>query len=284
MRELPYTEFPEEHSYYRTSSPSYKQYLEEWDVTTIPVEWGKSFGWKKKIFGSWFQIVKFEKIDTEPDIKMLREKYGIKHAWLLWVPKKRADIPAWWNKLTYFLNGHYYKKQSIVLLDGPEYWKKWNERAKRARKKYKQMGVEIKLVDPFEFVEGFKATPTRHAFKKDYIKYYTHITKVNPKLIRSYVAYYDGKIVAGLAVHDYNDGKSSVHLVAYTNRRYYNTQAWTGLIDRWYEDSYKMGIKFIDFDRLREDKMAFDQKWYSEFKDNFIEFKFDYKHSYYKFI
>lgn len=279
MEELPHYQFPKEHLYYRTSSPNYRKYLEDYKATIIPVNDGKQFGWRKWP-KSWFQIIKFEKIDVEPDIEMLKTRYWVRHAWIIWIPATRREIPAGWRKL--WLTSHY-TTTGIVNLD-EEYWKKWNERSRRARKKYKQNGVEIKLVTPEEFVEGFKITPTKHAFKKDYIKYYTHITKINPKTIRSYVAYYEGKIVAGLAVHDYNDGKSSVHLVAYTNRKFYHTQAGTWLIDRWYEDSVKMGIKYIDFDRLREKHGPRDQKGYTEFKENFIQHKFNFKESYFKFI
>jgi hypothetical protein len=279
MKELDFSEFPKDHLYYRTSSPNYKKYLEDYKADTIPVNGWRQFWWRKWP-NSWFQIIKFEKIDEEPNIQMLKEKYWVKHAWIIWIPVTRTDIPAGWRKL--WLTSHYVTTW-IVTLD-EEYWKKWNERSRRARKKYQQNGVEIKMVSPHEFVEGFKETPTKHAFKKDYIKYYTHITTINPKNIRSYVAYYEWKIVAGLAVHDYNDGKSSVHLVAYTNRKYYHTQAGTGLIDRWYADSVKMGIKYIDFDRLREKYGPGDQKGYTEFKENFIEYKFNFKDSYFKFV
>lgn len=279
MQELHPTEFPQEHLYYRTSSPNYRKYLEDYGATTIPMNGGKQFWWRKWP-KSWFQIIKFEKIDEEPDIEMLRKKYGVRHAWIIWIPATRTDIPTWWKIL--WMTSHYVTTW-IALLE-PEYWKRWSERSRRARNKYKKMNVEIKQVEPYEFVEGFKITPTKHPFKKDYIKFYTHITQINPLNIRNYVAYYDGKIVAGLAVHDYNDGKSSVHLVAYTNRKYYHTQAWTGLIDRWYEDSLKMGVKFIDYDRLREKFGPADQKGYTEFKENFIHYKFNFKKSYFKFI
>lgn len=280
MEEKSFREFPTDHLYYRTSSKSYQKYLEDYKTVTIPVNGGKQFGWMKWP-NSWFRIIKFERIDEEPDIERLKKEYGVKHAWVIWIPSARAEIPRWWRNL--WLTSHFVTT-GIVALDKPDYWTSWSERARRARKKYPKMGVEIKTVDPVEFVEGFKATPTKHGFKKDYIKFYTHITKINPQNTRSYVAYYDGKIIAWLAVHDYNDEKSSVHLVAYTNRKYYNTQAGTWLIDRWYEDSYKMWVKYIDFDRLREKMWPPDQKWYTEFKENFIQYKFNFKKSYFKFI
>lgn len=177
-------------------------------------------------------MVKYERIDVEPDIEWLKKKFSLKHAWIIWIPEKRVDIPKGWKR---FLMQTHYVYANVTRLE-PNYWNKWNERAKRARKKFlSQTEVVIKQVKRDVFIEAFKKTPVGHMFKRDYISYYTQLTEVNEKSVRSYVAYYNKIPIAGLAVHDYH--KSSVHMVAFTHKKHYKLQAGTGIIDRWFADS-----------------------------------------------
>lgn len=161
-----------------------------------------------------------------------------------------------------------------------KYWEKWNERGKRARKKFLNSRCEIKLVEKDEFIQAFKKTPVRHIFKSDYIEYYSQMMSIDPTAIRSYVVYYKGHPISGLAVHDYH--KSSVHMVAFTNRKFYKLQPGTWLIDRWFLDSLSKWISYIDFDRVREKMWPKDQQWYTDFKNNFIEYQTSYVGAYFK--
>lgn len=109
----------------------------------------------------------------------------------------------------------HFTQTGFTTLDSPDYRKKWNERSRRAQKKFSASGAEIFEVSDFEFMEAFRSTPVRHLYKKDYIKYYRTMAAIAHGDIRSYVVRHDGKTVAGLAVLDYA-GNSSVHLVAFT--------------------------------------------------------------------
>ena len=99
----------------------------------------------------------------------------------------------------------------------------------------------------------------------------------------SYGVRYRGKIVAGLAVLNYC-GNSSVHLVAFTGPDAKAIQAGTGLIDRWFDDSYKKGIRYVNFDHLRDASMTHDQQGYTDFKKNFMEYSLTYPDSYFQFV
>ena len=52
----------------------------------------------------------------------------------------------------------------------------------------------------------------------------------------------------------------STHLVAFTAQERKPVQAGTGLIDYWYADSLKKGLKYIDYDHLRDKFMTSDQQ------------------------
>lgn len=250
--------------------------MESPNIMTFDAKNSLQFWWKKRLFWEWFQLIKFERIDDVPDIEDLKRRFWLKHAWIIWIPNGKEDIPKWWKR--FLIQTHFiYANVTYVT---QEYYKKWNQRAQRARKKFLSSGVEIKQVSSDELIEAFRKTPVRHLFKKDYIEYYQKMAQVDETSLRSYVAYYKWFPIAGLGVHDYH--KSSVHLIAFTNKKMYKLQAGTGLIDRWFLDSYTNGVSYIDFDRLREPLGPKDQQGYTDFKNNFIEFTTRFDRSYFK--
>lgn len=165
------------------------------------------------------------------------ESHGFKHGLLLWIPARTVTPgPAW---KTLLIPGSHFVNTGISRIV-PEYFKSWNERSRRARKKFFSFSnLDLRSVDSDEFVRCFQAVSVNHSFKKDYIKYYLSMYKHGPDTVRSYVVYDPkGKPLAGLAVHDFN--KISVHLVAFTGEAAKPFQAGTGLIDRWYRDSLEL--------------------------------------------
>jgi hypothetical protein len=203
---------------------------------------------------------------------------------VIWIPATRTDIPSTWRRLwatTHFQEG------GFSIVENSEYYKTWSERARRARKKYLASGVHIRQVERDIFIDTFRSI-TPHSwdtrlFRSDYIRYYTKLSHIAPESVRSYIAYDGDTPVAGLAVHDYL-GNSSVHLVAFTTAAAHSTQAGTGLIDRWYMDSLSLGIKYINFDQIRNKNGPKDQRGYSEFKENFIEYYTHFPDSYFRIV
>ena len=68
-----------------------------------------------------------------------------------WIPYSRVDIPVGWRKL--WLTDHF-QETSVNTLD-ENYKSKWNDRAKRALKKYEKSGAEVRSVDADTFVKAF---------------------------------------------------------------------------------------------------------------------------------
>ena len=287
MQTIDRSEFPENHPYYRTASPIYNAYLRDHcHIRTIPLEGGIRFGWMKRIFGKYAQLVKFERIDTEPTRELLKS-HGFVRGFVIWIPFRRTEIPPGWRKLAV---GTHFTRTGFVRITDSGYYKKWNERARRARKKFLSFDsseVRIELVDQQSFIEAFKAVKVKHLFKSDYIRYYRAMSNIDANFVRSYVCYRGDTPIAGLAVHDYGNSKhsnASVHLVAFTGREAKSFQAGTGLIDRWFSDSVEQGIEYINFDHLRDSSMPNDQQGYTDFKCNFIEHECYFRDSYFRFL
>jgi hypothetical protein len=158
----------------------------------------------------------------------------------------------------------------------------WNSRSQRARRKFLSFSdLHLVPVDQSEFVSCFTKVSVRHAFKKEYIKFYSSMCMHGGNSIRSYVVY-DAlwKPLAGLAVHDF--WNTSVHLVAFTSPSAKPYQAGTGLIDRWHADSFELGLKYIHYDHLRDPHMTRDQQGYTDFKLNFIESRIQYPYCFFR--
>ncbi len=153
------------------------------------------------------QLVKFERIDTEPT-KALLAPFGFKRGFVIWIPFKRTEIPAGWKKL---MIGTHFTRTGFVQIENHRYYEKWNERARRARKKFLSYlnnksteDIHIEKVHQEAFIEAFKQVRVKHLYKSDYIRYYRAMTDINAGSVRSYVCYRGDTPLAGLAVHDYS--------------------------------------------------------------------------------
>lgn len=278
MKILSREDLPLDHGYYRTSSELYAKYLLKCWLKIHHLKNNK-FGWIKDL--KLFQVAKFERVDEEPVIDELR-KNGFKHWLIIWIPYSRLDKPAWWKSL--WLNSHF-TTTWFTKIEDEFYYKKWKERARRARKKFlENTYVRLELVDKETFQKYYKEAKISQPYKSDFIRYHKTISDLDSKNdIKNMICFYKDKVIAGLSVIDYN-WNSSAHLVSFLTKDWKQIQAGTGLIDYWFRNSLKNWIKYINFDHLRDKNMSRDQQWYTDFKENFIENKVIFKESYFKII
>lgn len=179
---------------------------------------------------------------------------------MTWIPYSiaKTEITSPWRKL--WFTDHFEETGFAELKEGEAYNATWNDRAKRALKKFEKSGAEVRLVTPEAFVEAFKATKVKHWHKSVYISYYKKMVSLDASKVRQWVAYSaDGVALAGLATHDYID-THSVHLVAFTNQKYYDTQAGTGVMAEWFRDSKEKGLRYLTIDHIRNKTGPNDQK------------------------
>jgi hypothetical protein len=171
------------------------------------------------------------------------------------------------------------------MISGSEYYQSWNERAKRARKKFLSFQIsenlKIKSVSVDIWKQAFLEAKVRIPLRRDFAKFYQDIYSYAGKDIENYLCYRGEEILGGLTVI-YYDEVSSVHLLSFLPDTGKKLQVGTGLIDHWYSEGLKKGIKYINFDHLRDMTMARDQQGYTDFKMNFINVEVHLKESYFK--
>lgn len=302
MNTLPKDQYPKDFYYHRTASATYRAYLESCGLVTFDIANPPQYAWKKKIFGNWFWVIKNERIANEPDIEQLKKATGFKHAFVVWIPYGSVDISSPWRRL--WLTDHFeetgYAKllyppkelagksdttnKSLQKLPTPAYLASWNDRSRRARKKFLASGATVKAVTPEEFAHGFRTTKVKHWYKSAYISYYNRMVSLDASKVRQWLAYdTTGHVVGGLAVHDFLTDHS-VHLVAFTEQKSYDLQAGTGLMDIWFADSYERGFVYLSFDHLRNKNGPRDQRGYTAFKENFITAQLSFKEAYFRFF
>lgn len=89
------------------------------------------------------------------------------------------------------------KENSVLTTKLPNYLASWNDRARRARKKFLASGCTIRNVTPDEFAEGFRITKVKHWYKSSYISYYKRMVGIDATKIRQWLVYDpSGKVIA----------------------------------------------------------------------------------------
>lgn len=270
-------DLPLDHWYYRSMSWLYKKYLHKCWLKTCDLS-SENFWWIKDLW--LFQISKFERVDKEPDVNEIKKSW-FKHWLLIWIPYSRTEIPKWWRRL--FLNTHF-TTTWFSKIEDEFYYKKWSERAKRARKKFLQnQDLRIEIVSNDVFSKYYKETKAKQPMKCSFVKYHKDLSNLDDNNDLRNILCFDkeNKVLAWLSVINYN-WNSSAHLVSFLTNAWKKVQAWTWLIDMWFKISLENWIKYINFDHLRDRYMSVDQKWYTEFKQNFMDFKVVFQKSYFK--
>lgn len=289
MKILARSEYPDDFIYHRTGSPIYRKYLHGCWLRTFDIEHPPQFAWIKRVFGNWFTVIKYERTDIEPNPEYLKKLLGVKHAFVVWIPYTKLN-PDGWKRL--WFSDHFeetgytkleYNEEEKKTAPNPAYLTSWNDRARRARKRFLSSWATVREVSPEEFIETFRATKVRGPHKAGSIVYYKKLTAIDSSKVRQWMVYdLSGKPISGLAVHDFAD--HSVHLVAFTDRSAYDCQAWTGLIDIWFSDSLEKGFKYLSFDHLRNRNGPKDQEWYTKFKESFLTARLSFREVYFKFF
>lgn len=108
-------QYPKDFYYHRTASATYREYLHGCGLKTLDIDHPPQFGWAKRLFGDTFGIVKYERIDVEPDIVHIRKVTGLRHGFIAWIPYSRSGdaIPHGWRRL--WLTDHFQETGYALL-------------------------------------------------------------------------------------------------------------------------------------------------------------------------
>lgn len=212
--------------------------------------------------------------DVEPDAKKIKKNYA-HHGVIFWSPLTRKIIGEHWKRL--IVSGH--PRGSGYSVVGKDYQKKWEGPARRNLKKFESFSIPIKSVGRQQFIQGLFGSNQRSSLKKLFVKI---LKETDPDQLKCWIAEKNGLAIAGLAVVD--SGTTSYHYVAFLTNEGMKTQSATGLIDHWYQDAIKSGLKYLNFGNIYQPGDPLSWRGYSKFKKKFIDGEVFAKQAYFKFF
>lgn len=164
-------------------------------------------------------MVKFDRVDDAPSIESIKRESGLKHGLLIWIPWRVLPTKEFlrkngWRRLypaTHFQHtGFGYISET--------YWKNWNERAQRARKKFlhfqEELSLEIRSVDTQTWKKAFLCAKIHIPLREDFAHFFSDISACTGNDIENYLCYDGETVLGGLSVIFY-DTHSSVHLLSF---------------------------------------------------------------------
>lgn len=127
--------------------------------------------------------MKFDRIDIPPSLKEI-EASGLKHGIIIWIPWRKLPDRLFlkknsWHRL--FAATHF-QHTGIGKVEN-EYWRNWNERAKRARKKFLEWSIqehfEIIQIDDDRWRKEFLSAKIRIPLKGSFAQFHEKISSLS---------------------------------------------------------------------------------------------------------
>ena len=203
--------------------------------------------------------------DSEP-----KPQPGRGPRFILWNPTTRTKAPKGW--LPFPLSGRR-RKTGFAQIDSHDaYWERWYPQAQRHRAEWiKQTALEAIQPTPEEYLSAYAQSGMRMSLVRAFSQSLKRRAKTHPGLTRLFAARRksDGRLIAGLAVLDIPETRTSVHMTSFLHPDGRKTPAGTGLIEEWFRDSQQRGIRFLDFDGFWAPGDPKSWQGYSGFKSQF---------------
>ena len=172
------------------------------------------------------------------------------------------------------------------LAENNEYWRHWDESARRSRKKWLEQDTYIIApISREEFMESHKKNKQYSPFlRKIFFKEIESFLESNPKNTHLWgVLHKETKeITAGLCVVDIPDVQQSRHLVAFFHPETTPPHANVGLIDYWFVHCKKNGIRFANFGNMWRKGNPKSWQGFTTFKEKFNPALHTYKKIFWK--
>jgi len=216
-------------------------------------------------FWKFFAVEKYTS-DQKPKIVSFR---GLRL--IVWNPLTKTDCENGWMRN--FLTPSSWKLQCGFAVNNEKYLERWSKHAKRHLRKWKKDENHfLREVSFFEFEKAYLASGKldpilRTGFMRA-IRFHfeKHPENLNLHLVREIKS---GKDVAGLATINYPDVFQSRHLASFLREEAQKTSVGYGLIDNWFLETQKAGIKWLDFGVVWQKGNPSSWKGYSNFKRQF---------------
>lgn len=191
---------------------------------------------------------------------------------VVWQPPFLTGKQDGWYRTGVNLGKH---QTAVAIRKDGDYTEEWNENVRRQLKKFKKQ-------DQYEIVEGSLEGMCAGLGDKRVISFSRSTKQLYIIVTRAKALAFGDSLkiwlvrnkktnenVAGLAVIDVPEVKSSIHLFAFHFPEVWTTGGGVGLIDAWYAHTEKVGIKFMDYDLIWRFGDPMDWRGFSKFKLQF---------------
>ncbi|MCX6778896.1 MAG: hypothetical protein NTU97_01545 [Candidatus Magasanikbacteria bacterium] len=200
-----------------------------------------------------------------------------------WQPLTRIDKPAGWHQDWLYMTSQY----GVVELKDKN-WEDWSNHAKRHRQRWlRDENYEMMETDLETFSAAYQKTNKVGKFlRTSFLKTIKLHLDNHFKDVGLFVARRkDNKsIIGGLAVINYPDVSLSTHAISFITPEGLKTSVGTGVIDYWYEDCKKRGLKFLSFGLVWKPGDPAGWRGYSQFKKQFAITLMYYRYQFVKFV
>ncbi|MEI7425622.1 MAG: hypothetical protein WCK16_01680 [Candidatus Moraniibacteriota bacterium] len=203
---------------------------------------------------------------------------------IIWRPiTKVKNRKGWWRN---FLCKEEQELQLGFAENSQNYWHTWSTHAKRHREKWKNnQQYVLRKATITEFEKAYLASGKldfllRTGFMRVlYFHHKKHAENLDLYLVKNKQTEKD---IAGLATVNYPDVSQSRHTISFIYEEAQKTSVGYGLIDNWFLQTQKLGIKWLDFGVVWKKGNPNSWKSYSKFKQQFGLRLIKYPRSYFK--
>ena len=275
MKTILRSDIPRDFSYYRTGSRVFYEYYQKFTTYLIRKIWtGYEFLLAFRIIPGFWSIT-VEKSDTEITRKVL-DMHDISHGIVFWTPMRLMEKPAWWWRVpTWLMKRNIHSSRSAFsVLDREDYWNKWSSNARAHRKRVLWNITEwIIHIDKNATVEDFlaiyKSAKIHDPNKLVIYKMTKRFFEWTDIPHRVYIVYVDNKPLAGALFID--EWVTSEYWASFYTQESHPYHLWIAIMDAWFADSYRMGIKYCDLDHMRDSWQSWWFAGYTKFKSSIAD-------------
>lgn len=214
--------------------------------------------------------------DNEPDLSRSHEGALAYNRIILWKRVTRADVPKGWHQSW---RPAPWRTDALFVLDGADYRTQWSKDAQRNIKKWEQkyQGRTHEIVsltfDEYKAAHAQSLTRKKtgsdllHALERQYA-----MPQVRPHMefvgVRNVAT---GEIIAGNAILTSPTYGSTMRMCPFMLREAREVEAMTGLVDHWFKESQRRGIKNLVFTYFWQKGEPKEWKGFSTFKSHFVQ-------------
>ena len=208
---------------------------------------------------------------------------------IFWTPLRETNMLEGWRQLSqrWTRNNIHSSRSAFTVLDNIKYFEKWKPSARAHRRKFLEYRSEGVLhIESGYDLETFLLYYTQY---KTHNPYHAMVGKITKKLLantthsyRIYLGILQDTVVAGAIFLDM--GTTSEYWASFYAPESYPYHFGVGMMDRWMEESYQMGIRYADLDHMQDIGQDNRYQGYTQFKSAFADYDVFFHDAWFRFF